>query len=378
MSTKTIITRQWIETAKWAASGGNFQPWQIQLVVGEKDEVDKIDEIKLKITINQKACTEQSPLDVKGSATVISLGCLTTNLKYIAQADSYTCQYELNEVTNNFYQTEVNLTFKKEYKYKPVMPFNVNLLLTRHTDRYPYKRKKIPEELIGEINQVSKDFLPLKTFSISKKHRFFKHYFKAECIRWKSNTYVDSLFSEINFDHDIKKYADKIPVGQLGLSRLDEMVFKALNKSKILRRTLQRFLPAFLAFKSLVNYKYFSDKIFIIQTNEFNVAQIFKLGLLFQELWLLAEKYKMGFQPLGSTLVFAKENSHVDSHEKIQILKASNKIKNEFAVDLNHLSLGFRIGHPSKKAARSPRKSFEEIFTIKNEKKNHNYLSEEA
>ncbi len=367
MPTKTQMIMKWIEVAKWAASGGNLQPWHIQLISNAESEND-LAEIKLQLSLDQEAWLEKSPLDIKGSASLIALGSLTTNLKYMAEKDSYVLQYELSERKDyDFYQTRVDLIFKKKTEDQALEPFDLNLLLTRHTDRYPYRREQIPEKLIQEMATISSEFTPLKFFNIKNKHSFFSHYFKVECIRWRDNDFVDSLLREINFDLDINKYKNKIPIGQLGLSSLDQKVFKALNKYMFLRRTLQKLLPSFLAFKSLINYRFYSDRIYVIQTSEFTAAQSFELGLLFQELWLVAEKYQMGFQPLGSTMFFTNiqdKNSSLNLKEKKNLQEAIVKIKQDCEVDLGQLSLGFRIGHPSKKPERSPRKNLDDIFNI--------------
>lgn len=282
--------------------------------------------------------------------------------------DSYSLRYELNETNNDFFQTRVYLIFKKEAEGQPSKAFDLNLLLSRHTDRYPYRREKIPDSLIHEITAISKEFSPLKIYNIDRKKRFFKHYFKIECMRWRDHAFVDSLLREINFDLDINKYKNKIPVGQLGLSSLDEQVFRALNKYLFLRRALQKFLSPFLAFKSLINYRSHSDRIYVIQTNEFTATQSFKLGLLLLELWLVAERCQMGFQPLGSTMYFINvqdKNSSLNSEEKDSLERVIAKIKKDCEVNLGQLSLGFRIGHPSRKSERSPRKNLDEIFDKK-------------
>lgn len=73
MPTKTQMIMKWIEVAKWAASGGNVQPWHIQIIIGQDESENDSEEIKLQLTLDQEAWLEKSPLDIKGSASLIAL-----------------------------------------------------------------------------------------------------------------------------------------------------------------------------------------------------------------------------------------------------------------------------------------------------------------
>jgi len=287
MHEKQKLITKWIENAKWSPSGGNLQPWLF--ILDFDNSQNSLDIITLHLVLNPNAIKERSPLDVSGTASLISLGCITTSIKHIAALDSYRLEIEVIEKDHSYVDTSIKLTFIQDLSLKNHQ-FKLDHILNRSTNREPFKKKKIDENITKELVSILESFANLKLFNILNKKDFFKIYKEIEKIRWKNNQYVDSLFTEINFKEKTHEFSNKIPLSQLGLSFIDKLFFGGLNHFIFLRRICQFLLADLLVFKSLKNYRSKGSEIFFLQAKTHDVKSLFELGCLFQEIWLLTEK----------------------------------------------------------------------------------------
>ncbi len=370
MSKATIATR-WLERAKSSPSGGNVQPWIVTLLLEESEE-NFADEIQLKVEVDQNELRNKSPLDINGSATIISLGCFTTTLKYVALIDGYHLSFDIIDDKLSFLETKAILSFQFVGEIN-VKTHSLETILNRATNREPFANKEIPIHINEEIQSLTKAFGSLRIFQIQDKKKFFNIFRNLENIRWRRNDYTDSLMDEISDETNPEHFPNKIPLDQLGLSYMDRIFFKSLKKNLLWRRICQMVSFPIFASKSIKNYLQASNQLHFIQAKKFNAAQCFEIGLLFQELWLMAEKNKLAFQPLGSILVlnallFPDKDVVLSLNEKKSIQTTVARLSKLSGEDFNFLSLGFRLGVPNKTTSKSPRKAVNSFFRISREK----------
>jgi hypothetical protein len=358
MGTEQNLIQSWLNTARWAASGGNAQAWIVEYELSPK-------KIKFILSIDPTYIPKHSPLDVNGTATVFSLGALALNLKVLAAEDNYNLIGQNYDEKVDFWQSRLHLEFElggvgTNYE------LSSKDILNRQTNRMPYHNLGIGQGVVDKINSCAKKYQHLKIFEIKPevKTQFVKTLIPLENIRWQSTAYLDSLFSEINFEIDIQAHPDKIPISQLGLNSMDQSFFKFLKGSPFLKNLFQKFLYKTVTPKALLPFSKYCDRLYAVQASEFSFTQCVELGSFFQEVWIEINKLGASFQPWGTPLValgyFQKESLVSWKPERKQtVVQVSEQVKEKYQIDLQVPVMVFRTGWAKENHARAPRKKLE-------------------
>jgi len=347
------FAQQWLNDARWAASGGNAQPWVVQI-----DETD--DYVAFLITIDPIYRRQPSALDINGMASAMALGTLTFNLMVVAGNSGF-CFIKKNYITlESIWSGAVELVFGRGPTES--MHLKVSDVLNRRTDRGPYNRIGISLELERALEKI----LNRNTIGTFREFRTDKGLLQPylsdlEKIRWQNPTFLNSLIEEISFESDPNRSPDKIPAMQLGINFAERTLLRIIQKFPALGCSFRLGLHVLPAYKGTMNFLNYCDRVYLLQAKDNCFESCVRFGEYFQELWLEVNRHSTSFQPLGAPLIALAywENPEAYGFSKSQkrsIEFLTECFRTQFEIDLKKLTIGFRIGLPIRQAAKSPRK----------------------
>lgn len=350
---KSFYAQKWLDTAKWAASGGNAQPWDIEF-----DE--KPTGVSIRLAICAEYSKNPSAMDKGGEASVMALGCLAVNLEIMANLDKYELSHKLWDLQKNFWTSSVTLFFTQNSNVEA--KYSIQDILQRKTDRTAYKKTEIAGKTLVDIRLIVRKYEILQHFEFNKNRKeLAPALLEIEKLRWKNSELLQSLVSEVSFGKDEKAVLDKIPSSQLGVPFMDVLLLRTLKLFPKLTALFKWGLHQIASRKSLANYIKHSDRLFFIQAKANDFQCCFDLGSCFQEIWLQANKNGVAFQPLGLPLIPLAYWNHPNAlvftqNEKNMIEQLTDDLSKKFEMNLRLPMMGLRMGYPNKVPQKSPRK----------------------
>lgn len=362
-SDKTIkdLVSEWLDQAKWAASGGNSQPWRVT-VTGDRDKFQVI------LTIDWSYRDHRhSPMDVDGRASAMALGALQMNLKVVAAWSGYGCENVLIKEGRDFWHSAIHLHFQKQ-KARPSVYFSVQDLFRRRTNRSHYKQEPLSEttkKLLSEFTRKQSGKCQLIDLS-DRREELVEVSKGLEKIRWTDNTYLESLLDEIAFGSDDDF---GIPVDQLGVGALDQQLMR-LNKSVPALRSLFRWGGYKMATQqNLVRPLKESGGVYYLAGSGNSFSDHVAFGELYQEIWTFLNTKGYGFQPISHSFVAQGLLKHdqPSPESKRACEDFQNFFENSLGQSMDAPLLGFRTGLPKTEADKSRRQSVS-FFVVENEK----------
>lgn len=347
--------QSWINQARQAASGGNAQPWHIEFEENEH-------EVAFSLSIDKQYQVEPSAMDIEGVASVISLGCLAHYLICVAEEHGFQLEVKTFQVKTLFWDSSAQLLFVKNSKIKKADQFQNESLLIHYTDRTAYQSKVVPAELKKSIADITAQYSSLNLIEVPPHNSIFQSGLRSlEKIRWINEKFLASTLKEIIFKNDPQQQVG-IPVNQLGVPKVDQILLRLMQKSLGLWLFLLKLGFAQISvYKGTVNFFKKSTEIYFLQTHLFNFENAFELGLCFQQIWLKVNSAQLAFQPNGNSLIAlgywtTPEKYNFSKYEIELTEKTTQSYKEELAIDLKKPVLGFRIGWPERRSEKTPRK----------------------
>lgn len=345
---------KWLEDAKRAPSGGNSQPWQVQYT-------ENASQVALKLGIDPEYLAKISSMDVKGAASVLSLGCLGLNLQILAQLDGFKLTSRTFENTQQWTQGTMTLVFEKGQVPAPL--WQREHLENRRTNRSRFIKKEIPLETRNQIAELAAKFpgVIVKSYR-EEKSKLIPKLSMLETIRWQTSVLLNSVVSEVNFGKDIKLAKDGIPSTQLGADLGERGLLRMVRNFPWTGGIFK--IPAICNLavsKGTFDFIREADTVYLLQVPENSFASFVELGECFQALWLEANKHGIAFQPVGSALValgFWLNRKHYgfNAHQETEIKRVTEEFQKDFSLDFKKLMLGFRLGYASAETGQAPRK----------------------
>lgn len=346
--------QEWLNSAKWAASGGNAQPWVVEF--DEQEEG-----ITFKLSIDTEYAKHPSAMDINGCGSVMGLGCLALNLEVMASLDKFQITQKTWDFQKDFWGSSVFLYFSHDSMTES--NFSQIDILNRRTDRHRYKKDSIPGELQVSIKKILNKYEMLNYFEFaSGNKKLSEGLLQLEKIRWQNKQFLTSLLSEISFGKDEKEIKDKIPSSQLGVSYIDVIFLRFISRFPRLGLALFRLgFHRIPAQKGISNYINHCDRILFLEAKKYNFTDCFELGRCFQEIWLETNRHHISFQPLGLPLIALAywQNPNFfkfSKSEENKLTRLTEDFAEEFSMDLKSPIMGFRIGWPLKNSEKSLRK----------------------
>lgn len=356
--------KDWLEKAKWAPSGGNAQPWIVEF-----DE--NFNQVAFRLSIDPTYKTKASLMDVGGTASALSVGCLVENLILIAENDSFSLIYHRIESSEDLWGGAVQLLFEKKSQKISLTPkaqVAPEMVLERYTHRGIYNQKKLSDDFIIRFMEIIDEFKILKYKIFEPKNKLlYKALSALERVRWQHQPYMQGLLSEIGFRKDEKDSSIKIPSTQLGISYFDQWFLRALRKFPGTGKMLMKMgLAKIPVMKSTLRFVNNCQMVVFIQAPENDFSSSYKLGRCFQRLWIHCSDSGVAFQPNGNALIalgqwLTPEKVKLTISLISAVEEATEIFKAQFDFDLKKPVMGFRLGYSDERIERSPRKSIQSI-----------------
>ncbi|MBK7892647.1 MAG: hypothetical protein IPJ84_17915 [Bdellovibrionales bacterium] len=203
------LIAKWLDSAKWAASGGNQQLWQVAVRMTEGGF-----EFHISIpTLDGK----KSAADTTGAGAVASLGCFTTCLEEVGGSLGYTVESVQVVAGADLWGTVIHLKFKPSPLARSTI--ETSTLQSRRTNRFPYKDQRVPDFVIKKARQALLPELDLidLTASSDKVIRFIED---MTLLRMGSKVLFSDLLDEVYWRGDEPKRMTGLPEDTLGLSKI--------------------------------------------------------------------------------------------------------------------------------------------------------------
>jgi len=302
-----------------APSALNVQPWKFKVE-------------NSKVTIYPDFTRALSKSDQNNRLLYMSIGCLLKNLETAAHAFGIQTKTQILKQGDN---SNVEVSFEQTSDKKE--PKLLDLITNRLTNRSKYLPKKLPKEFINVINKLSQNqnFKLLLEEDEKIKEKIIDLTVKADMIIWNDPEFKSQHLKWVR--NNISKKHDGMPAFTVGIPILASFFAKPIIKNK-----------NFAKFQANKNKKLLESTplfAFILSRNH-NQESWIKVGEIFEEISLLAIKYRLAVAPLAEVVEVGEIYK-----DTMQVLKTNLRPQ-----------LFFRIGYPSKKAEHSPRRNIDNLL----------------
>lgn len=353
--TSSVRINRWLSLARWAPSGGNYQPWQ---ATGQETD----SEVCILLRIRAEYLQTSISLDQHHWLGVFSLGSITYNLKLCAEADGFSAPEIKLKTDADPAACLVELIFKKVASEKAIDLEKI--FKSRKTDRSLYSQEDIPAADLEQLGQIFKQpllgnqSLLAKSWSL-RRGDLIAPLLPLEEIRWKNRSIYTQTLDEITFKNNTNS---GIPASTLQ-ANLGKLAFIWILKLLPPIQFLVSWSRKFIAYENFTKPLQESNRIFMLQANENNPEAWFNLGLVYQESWLYLSQQGISFQPISMTLIgynhfFAPSESILSDTEVSKVEAAAVQLQKNLGLDLSKPLLGFRIGYSRQAVDLSPRREF--------------------
>lgn len=341
-----------LETAVWAPSGDNSQPWRFEV----KNNVIYV------LNLPEK---DTSLYNFNQNANHIAIGALieniiitTTHFGYQGEIKTFPKKEDPNLVA------EIALD-KSNVEEDRLCPY----ITSRSTNRRPYKKLPIPDEVKEEFIKESKKFLDTEiqfVDSENAKKEIARAASLNEKIVLEDKRMHNFLFSHITWTEEEDKDKKGFFIKTLELKKPQLLAFKFISSWGRLR-ILRRFIPIsdFVAKENSKTYAQ-SSSFLVITSNVVDKEGWINAGRCLQRIWLVATKNDISVQPLIGFVLLANrvrledKTALLEGHGSLVTEEYSN-MKNILKTENEILSM-LRIGYSDKPSARTLREEPEIKF----------------
>ena len=346
------LVENWIDKSCRAASGGNAQPWAVSYQIINRC-------IAFELSIDSIYKSNRSAMDIKGIASLMSLGCFSCYLIEVAAYDGFILSERVFVDADNYLDCSVRLLFTESEFAQSV--WSESVLSSRTTDRYSYKKTILPESLKQKIQKVTEKYSDVQLHEVDRTQNWlFDNLAVLEKIRWIKKVFLKSMLDEISFTKNQEN--SKIPQNQLGVSWLDQKVLlffsRYVESALVILKIGVYKLPIV---KTMQLFKKNCAAFYFLASKTNDALSVFEFGLCFQALWLEFHSHGISFQPNGIGLValaywHQPEAYQFTDDEAKAIAQVTETLQKQASIDLKKLVIGFRVGYPTQQAKHSPRK----------------------
>lgn len=339
-----------------APSGGNAQPWQID-----------VNKNLILLKLNQKRTNNF--LDIGAYASILALGCFLENITI--EADSLGLKYTITNLPfKKINDPLVKITFLG--RKKPVDHPLRNFLSKRVTNRNIHQGNNIDNQTIAALQKVtSTSSLKNKLYihsSFNKKKDISQILGLADGIRMTNNNLLSQMMSEFRWnDLETEKTKDGIDMKTLELPANASKMMSLLNSFPILTKIIPRNAFEGMAKPLLIGCSHICC---LAIPSKISPTTILTTGRLIERIWLNATKLGISFQPWTIFPFFMIRNDYFKgegfNNEEQKILKkAAQDLKHAFGLKTKEMPIFiFRLSHAKEPTARSLRISWTEYTNI--------------
>jgi len=337
---KTADPHRWINLAAKSPSGGNSQPWNI---VVEKNEGCFI----FTLSISAEYAEKPSVMDLDGSASVVALGTFAFSLQVAAAQDGYILTETNYLNSDSYWDCSVYLRFTPGQSHSLIGP---TWLIKRRTHREKLSNERIKSETIDCFRDIAESQSLRFQYFPHPPTSLLKNLYPLEEYRWQNRKFLDSLLSEISFSKTKNPQERKIWVSDLSITPVQKFFLYLVHRFSMLRLFFKLGAAKPVSSDNFYPLIANSGGLIFLSVIQNNFQNIFQFGQALQQIWLLAESQNIGVQPFSQSLVYYNSKKHplneeIQQFEKNRFELNAVQISQLHSIDLNHFTLGLRVGY---------------------------------
>ncbi len=298
--------REIIKYGTYAPSSHNAQMWAVKI----------IDNQKIKIFPNDKRVLPY--VDPKNRETCISIGAFVENCVLSTKDLGYSSTVLINdnEIVIEFFKKS-NTFYKK----------NINNIQNRITIRTPYLNKKIDDNTVTEITNISKNviFYPKETL---QGKNIINNSIKAYTIQMEDLGKLKELAKWMTFSYkEEKERKDGLTPKMLGMNKFQHFLFNTfMSKNSVTSKT---FIKG--SIKKVEKQLNYCSGFIIITSKSNDFSELVNAGRNLESVWLKCVENKIAVQPISQVLeekeYYDKLKKELNIQGEIQMVLRIGKVK---------------------------------------------------
>jgi hypothetical protein len=276
-----------LNTARLSPSIDNVQPWNIEILSPSK----------FIISLN-KSITLQ--YDIENYGSYISCGAFIKSCEIAAMRKGYSMQISFDVDKSN--SDIATISFKKSQKKSKLNDHLFTAIKKRYTPRVPMQKKALSNDFYEDMNLVNKFQYNVNFYEegTPKLEKIRNDLYKADKIRFGNHFFHKVFFPFVYFSKK-PNHNTGISYKELGIPFFEYLMGKVICNWKIV------YILKKLGFINM--FTYFSAKrlfqksqgVLIISSNKtMDRGNCIRLGMMFNEIWLLLTHHGFSLQPYGA------------------------------------------------------------------------------
>ncbi len=327
-----------MDLARWAPSGDNTQPWRFEFLNPTTVIVHTFD------------CSKETVQDYKGNYSQFAVGCLLESCRIAASRYG---SLKIEQNNNDFTLTLIP-------NDNPVINELEPYIYSRVTNRFPYSRKKISENLKSELGKNLDNGWTLAWFDENYLPKIAKLMFVFDLLAQPATKGI------IDWNAKTSKY--RLADETLGLDSLNLWMARQIFKSPFLTKWVfhrlgGKYISAFFGFflPSLRT----GAHVALMPPRELTTREDFiKAGENFQRFWLECTKNNVSLQMESGPIIFSRyAHDGVNPYDKSKEKLLNHLYKKFRELFPQHVTMAMlsRVGFAKPPSARSDRLTLEEL-----------------
>lgn len=343
---------EWTQFARWAPSGDNSQPWAIRYR-------ESGSQIKVQIYIQPDYRSAKHFFDVQLVATYFALGAFYNNLKQVAELDGMKCVQEPTHAKSgaeDIFEVVFEGNPKANSELNPNHP-KLRTIRDRRVNRYPFKKTELPLDLLKEIVNKGKEHTTCALISVTQREeikKLAKTYYRLDLVRYFNLSFLHEFLTELRFGKEPETTQDGLDYRTLCVDPPVWGFLRLVRKFRWLVPFYSLTCSQSTAYVGCYRLLMNCGGIFLLSSKEENAPLAwFKLGMAFQDLWLLATENGLQFQPFGTPLILFQQGlaksgqiNNIFSDRETKILDDCHaRFLKHAGVDTYRPCMSFRLGY---------------------------------
>ena len=359
---KTLTPIQKVmDSARWAPSGDNTQPWKFEFYS------------ELECTVKGSDTRHHCVYDLQGNASKLAIGCLLETAKISASEFGYHVDISESASNTDEHPTySIKLVESSSNIVDPLCPH----IQTRCVQRKPMGTAPLSTHEKQElINSLPDGFSVIFYESLSQRWQIAKLLFGNAYTRLSMKEGFDVHSSVIEWGATLSK--DKVPDGALGVDPVMRKIMKWTMKNwerySFMTKYLGGTFTPRVTMDMATSLRCCSHFALIAPQECVSQAEYAEAGAALQRFWLTSDKLKLGFQPEYTPIVFSEylrrnveftQNTKTIENAKLMEEKFSDLMQSKELV--NRVCYFGRLGRGSKATSRSIRKELVDLEHVVN------------
>lgn len=356
---KTTLDRI-LETARWAPSGDNSQPWRFEQA-GEHS-----------VRVHLQDQSSHDVYDFDGRPTLLSGGMLLETMRLAARREGRGFELECTSIEGDRCQIDVSFPVHQGIDLDPLVDF----VRARSVDRRPYQLSELTETQRRELEATLGDGLEIHWLTtLSERLRFAR--INATCSALRLRLPEAGAVHERVLDFRDGSSVEGIPIGALGLSapmrRAVRLGIENPDIASFVTRMIGTGGPT-LEFDILPGlfcsaHFFITSKTRLHRDHTNAATELLRAGMSLQRFWLRTTSLGLALQPSVAPLSFAYHTEHGRSFGHApgcdeRAKRLSSELRDLSRRDSEHFVFAGRVGVPQAKlpAARSLRHPLSELL----------------